>query len=256
MDTHLNPAFAGAAPSTSVATPSYRLFDANSVLIAAILGSPVAGVALMAWNWRRLGEGKKGLAAFFIGVAATVLASLLGYFLPSTGSIAIGVVIAVATKGAAQYWQGAAVADHEARGGRLSSKWAATGVGLAFLAALAAVIFVGALGLGGQHRLVVGTKDEVYFTGAATQDDARALGEALKKAGYFEDRGFTVILSKDSDGTAISFVVKDGVWDDAAMASGYQDLGRGLAPAVGGLPIKVRLVNALKQTKKEFVLTQ
>ena len=80
--------------------------------------------------------------------------------------------------------------------------------------------------------------------------------EGLKKAGYFLDRGFTVILSKDSDGTAISFVVKDGIWDDAAMASGYEQLGRGLASDVGGLPIKVRLVNALRVTKKEFVITE
>src|SRR5271168_1953685 len=110
MDTHLNPAIAGAAPSSpAAAVPSYRLFDPNSVLIASILGSPVAGVALMALNWRRLGQRKKGLAAFFLGVAATVLASVLGYFLPSTGSIAIGVAIAVATKGAAQYWQRAAL---------------------------------------------------------------------------------------------------------------------------------------------------
>jgi len=257
MDTHLNPAIAGAAPSSpAAAVPSYRLFDSNSVLIAAILGSPVAGVALMALNWRRLGQGKKGLAAFLIGIVATVLASLLGYYVPSSGSIAIGILIALGTKGAAQYFQGPTLAEHVARGGQLASRWAATGVGLAFLALFSIIVIVGALGLGGQHRLVVGTKDEVYFTGTATQDDARALGEGLKKAGYFEDRGFTVILSKDSDGTAISFVVKDGVWDDAAMASGYQELGRGLAPAVGGLPIKVRLINTLKQTKKEFVLTQ
>lgn len=256
MNTHLNPAFAGTAPATTpVAVPAYRLFDANSVLIAAILGSPVAGVALMALNWRRLGQGRKGLAAFLIGVVATVLASVVGYYVPSSGSLAIGIAIALGTKGAAQYFQGTALAEHVARGGQLGSRWAATGVGLAFLAVLAVVIFVGALGLGGQHRLVVGTKDEVYFTGAATQEDARALGEGLKKAGYFLDRGFTVILSKDTDGTVISFVVKDGVWDDAAMASGYEELGRGLAGAVGGFPIKVRLVNSLRVTKKEFDLT-
>src|SRR5277367_1108300 len=257
MDTHLNPAIAGAAPSSpAAAVPSYRLFDPNSVLIAAILGSPVAGVALMALNWRRLGQGKKGLAAFLIGIVATVLASLLGYYVPSSGSIAIGILIALGTKGAAQYFQGPALAEHEARGGQLSSRWAATGVGLAFLALFSIVIVVGALGLGGQHRLVVGTKDEVYFTGTATKQDAQALGEALKKAGFFQDHGVTVILSKDQDGTAVSFVVKDGIWDDASMVAGFQELGRGLAPAVGGFPIKVRLINSFKQVKKEIDLTQ
>jgi hypothetical protein len=257
MDTHMNAAYAGTAPSTTpAAVPAYRLFDATSVLIAAILGSPVAGVALMALNYRRLGEGKKGLAAFLVGVLATVLAGVVGSYVPSSGSIAIGIGIAVATKGAAQYFQGATVAAHEARGGQLASRWAATGVGLAFLAVFAGIIIVGALGLGGQHRLVVGTKDEVYFMGTATKEDAQALGEALKKAGFFQDHGVTVILSKDQDGTAVSFVVKDGIWDDASMVAGFQELGRGLAPAVGGFPIKVRLINNLKQTKKEIDLTQ
>jgi|HubBroStandDraft_6_1064221.scaffolds.fasta_scaffold362914_2 hypothetical protein len=257
MDTHLNPAYAGAVPpATTVAVPSYRLFDPNSVFIAAIIGSPMAGVALMTLNYRRLGDRSKGTAAFLIGVAVTVLACVLGYFLPSSGSLAVGIAIAAGTKAAAQHWQGMALAQHQARGGQLSSKWAATGVGLAFLGILVVIIFAGALVLGGQHRVVVGTKDEVYFTGAATKDDAQALGEGLKKAGYFLDRGFTVILSKDSDGTAISFVVKDGIWDDAAMANGYKELGRGLASDVGGLPIKVRLVNSLKVTKKEFLVTE
>ena len=257
MDTHLNPALAAAAPTTtSAAVPSYRLFDPTSVLIAAILGSPVAGVALMAMNYRRLGEPKKGTATFFIGLVVTVLASAIGYFLPSTGSIAVGVSLAVATRGAAQYRQGAALAQHEARGGQLSSRWAATGIGLAFLAALCAIIVAGALVLGGEHRAVIGTKDEIYFTGTATKSDAQSLGEALKKVGYFQDRGVTVILSKDQDGTAISFIVKDGIWDDASMVAVFQEVGRQLAPAVGGFPIKVRLDNALKQTKKEIVLTE
>jgi hypothetical protein len=257
MDTHLNPALAGAGASGAAATfPAYRLFDAGSVFIAAILGSPVAGVALMGLNYRRLGEGRKGLVAFIIGVVATALVCVIGYFLPSSGSVAVGVVLAAATRGAAQRWQGAAVAQHQARGGELSSRWAATGIGLGFLVLFCVVIVAGALGLGGEHRAVIGTKDEVYFVGAATKADALGLGEALKKDGYFQDHGVTVILTKDADGTSISFVVKDGIWDDASMVAGYQALGRQLGPVVGGFPIKVRLVNGLKQTKKEIDLTE
>jgi hypothetical protein len=257
MDTHLNPALAGAGASGAAATfPAYRLFDAGSVFIAAILGSPVAGVALMSLNYRRLGEGKKALAAFIIGVVATALVCAIGYFLPSSGSVAVGVVLAAATRGAAQRWQGAAVAQHQARGGELSSRWAATGIGVVFLAVFCLIIVAGALALGGEHRVVIGTKDEVYFVGAATKADALALGEALKKDGYFQDHGVAVILSKDTDGTAISFVVKEGAWDDPSMIAGFQAVGRQLAPVVGGFPIQIRMVNALKQTKKEIDLTE
>lgn len=236
--------------------PEYRLFDARSVLIASILGSPVAGTTLMALNYRRQGKAQKAIAAVVIGIVATVLGSLLGYFVPAFATTVVGVTLALATKGAAQYWQGQAVAQHVLHGGTLSSKWAAAGLGIAFLAVFCGVIFLGALGLGARHRVVIGSHDEVYYVGSATEQDARALGAALKTAGYFQDRGFTVVLSKDKDGTAISFVVKDGVWDQPPMLLGFQQIGRQLAPSVGGLPIQVRLINSLRETKKELTVAQ
>jgi hypothetical protein len=253
MNASLTPAGAGAATSTAPA-PSYRLFDATSVFIASLLGSPVAGVSLMAINYRRMGKGQTAILTLLIGVVATVLASVLGYFVPSSGSIAIGIGIALGTRSAAQYLQGADVNQHEVRGGALSSRWAAGGVGMAFLAVLCGVIVVAALGPWADHKVLVGSKDEVYYAGSATKQDAQALGEALKTAGYFQDKGFSVVLSKDKDGTAISFVVKEGVWDDAQMQAGFEQIGRQLAPSVGGLSIKVRLIDSSRATKKEIAV--
>jgi hypothetical protein len=254
MDANLTPATAVPAPPTTQ-FPEYRLFDSTSVLIAAFLGSPIAGATLMSLNYRRMGDREKTVTVLILGVVATVLGAVIGYLVPSSSSIVVGILFALGTRSAANYWQGAAIAQHEARGGQLSSRWAATGVGLAFLAVFSTIVIVGALGLGGQHRVLIGTNDEVFYLGSATKQDAQALGEALKTAGYFKDLGFAVVLSKDQDGTAISFVVKEGAWDDPQMALGFQQIGRQLAPAVGGLPIKVRLINSLRQTKKEFTLT-
>ena len=39
-------------------------------------------------------------------------------------------------------------------------------------------------------------KDEVRYEGSATEQEAKALGAALKESGYFQDRGVSVILSK------------------------------------------------------------
>jgi hypothetical protein len=125
---------------------------------------------------------------------------------------------------------------------------------MAFLAVLCGVIVVAALGPWADHKVLVGSKDEVYYAGSATKQDAQALGEALKTAGYFQDKGFSVVLSKDKDGTAISFVVKEGVWDDPAMLAGFDQIGRQLAPSVGGLPIKVRLIDSSRATKKEIAV--
>jgi hypothetical protein len=64
MDTYLTPATAGAATSTAPA-PSYRLFDATSVFIASLLGSPVAGVTLMALNYRRMGKAQTAILTLY-----------------------------------------------------------------------------------------------------------------------------------------------------------------------------------------------
>ena len=84
--------------------------------------------------------------------------------------------------------------------------------------------------------------DIVYYFGAATEADANALGRALQSAGYFTDSGVTVALLK-GEGTVVSFVVQDGVWDEPAAVATLDALVRRIAPAVGGLPIEVRLLD-------------
>jgi|SRR5579871_1031073 len=98
-------------------------------------------------------------------------------------------------------------------------------------------------------KVTIGTRDAVYYSGSATENDAQALGQALRAAGYLEDRGATVVLSKD-DGTAIGFVVNAGVWDYPEAVAGFEDLVRRVAPSVGGLPIQLRLLDSLMETKK------
>src|SRR5258708_2862982 len=104
-------------------------------------------------------------------------------------------------------------------------------------------------------KVMIGA-DEVRYEGSATKQEAEALGAALKESQYFQGRGVSVILSKGSDGTLIAFVVKDGLWDDPTNVAGFTTLGRALATSVGGLPIKVRLVNQAIETKKEIPITE
>ena len=98
-------------------------------------------------------------------------------------------------------------------------------------------------------------KDEVIYKGTATEQEAQKLGAALKDIHYFADRGVSVILTKDSEGTAIAFVVQDGVWDKPDAVQAFTEIGRTVAPAVGGLPIKLRLANTSSETKKEIPLS-
>ena len=73
----LTPVQAGSAPAPEP-PPAYRLFNENSVLIASVLGSPVAGATLIAMNFRRMGKRQKAIGAVAIGIALTVQGSPLG----------------------------------------------------------------------------------------------------------------------------------------------------------------------------------
>jgi hypothetical protein len=99
-------------------------------------------------------------------------------------------------------------------------------------------------------KTAIGSKDAVYYFGSATEADAKALGQALRDAGYLQDLGVSVAVSKD-DGTAIEFVVSDGVWDRPAAVAAFENLARKVAGSIGGLPVQLRLLNAQMETRKE-----
>jgi uncharacterized RDD family membrane protein YckC len=108
-----------------------------------------------------------------------------------------------------------------------------------------------------RKELVVGRqpvgKDEVYFLGAATEADAKSLGAALQKAGFFRGSGFSVLLSKNG-GTALGFAVQDGIWDKAESVADFESITRQVAPSVGGTPITLRFLDAQLVEHKEEVV--
>ena len=61
-------------------------------------------------------------------------------------------------------------------------------------------------------------------------------------------------LSKGAEGTVIGFVVIKEVWNDQDMLKNFQDVIRGVAPSVGGLPIKLRFLNMAHETQKEVTV--
>ncbi len=101
-------------------------------------------------------------------------------------------------------------------------------------------------------RVMVGQHDEVYYYHKATPADASALGDALRRTGFLNDRGTTVILSKGTDGTLVSFVLNDGAWDHWETVYAFEEIGRRVAPAIGGFPIKVRLIDDHRVLHKEL----
>jgi hypothetical protein len=254
--------------------PAYRLYDVGAVALAAFLGSPLAGTVLIASNYRKLGQAGNGVLALLLGAAASVGEIYIG--LTSTKSPAIATLVLFAvTWFAAKELQGHAIQTHVAWGGKLFSYWRA--VGVATLTSLvlgggvvAYLYYTGQLQKyitqaenqqkhvetqptqpqTPQNTVTIGTKDQVVYSGSATANDATALGNALKAAGYFQDRGVTVLLSKGAGGTVIGFVVADGVWNQAGTLASFEEIARGVASTVGGLPVQVQLLNSTQIVEK------
>ena len=228
--------------------PEYRLFDAGSVALAAFICSPLAGTILMAVNYRRLGKAGKGLLAVLFGLMATVPAIVIQWNARTlAGSLAAGaleLLLFFCTWQIAIEVQGEAVEEHLAAGGKPGTKPAALFVGIATLAVAVGVTYVALYET--QHRKVVmfGSKDQVVYSGLATRGTAMALGKALMVSQYFQDRGAAVLLDKGMGSRTISFGVQDDVWNQAGMMSSFEELGRQVAPTVGGLPVEVQLLDS------------
>jgi hypothetical protein len=239
--------------TTPQAVPTYKLFDSTSVGIATLLGSALAGATLMAINYRRLGKATEAVIAMIIAAAAMAIVIGVGSWVPATASSAVAILLVVLTRSIANQVQGAAIERHVNEGGELASRWKAAGVGLVWLALIFGGIVLFVCLQQSTSKVVIGTRDEVYYSDGATKQEAQSLGSALQTISYFHDAGSSVLLSK-KDGMAVSFVVRDGIWDQPQMIGGFQEIGREVAPSVGGFPLKVRLVNANRVIMKELNL--
>lgn len=246
--------FATASAAPVPAIPNYRLYDPISVGLAAFFGSPIAGTVLMAINYRHLGRKSSAIVAVILGIAATALAIALEPYIPSTFTSVTAIALFVGTYNAAKTLQGPIVEKHEVAGGGLHSRWAAFGISLAVLAAGFAIIVAAVLPSVWSSKVVIGSKDIVEYSGSATKSDATALGQALKKEGYFQDRGVSVLLSKSATGATISFVVKDDVPSHPEMVYLYETVGFDVAPSIGALPIKLQFVSSRRDVLKEFTI--
>ena len=124
-------------------------------------------------------------------------------------------------------------------------KWAASpGNWLAIAAGLGMVCSVATFTKSTEApKVMVGAKDQVFYFHRATKEDAAALGQALKNIGYFSDKGAGVVLDKSRGGTIVSFALSEGAWSQPNAISEYGDVARLIAPAVGGLPLKVQLLD-------------
>ncbi|HZL24895.1 MAG TPA: rhomboid family intramembrane serine protease [Acidobacteriaceae bacterium] len=104
------------------------------------------------------------------------------------------------------------------------------------------------------HQATIGGRDKVWYSGAATAKDAAALGEALQSYGLFRDDGARVMLAKGPAGTELSFTVGNQAWGNPKLAAGFAALAQRLAGSVGGLPIRVHLLDSTLRVRETLVV--
>ena len=90
--------------------------------------------------------------------------------------------------------------------------------------------------------VMVGT-DTVRYSDQITRPEAEASARFLKEAGFFQDHGISVELSRRADGVFLSFAVKEGVWNDAEYLGSIDALGPEIATAATGLPLTIELLD-------------
>jgi hypothetical protein len=246
--------YAFAASSSEPQIPTYKLYDSGAVALASFLGGPIPGTILMALNYRRLGRPNHALLAIMAGWSAFLGAVLLGNVLPHGTTTGIGIGLSAATWRTAQTLQGHDIDQHINRGGQVGTRWVGTGIGSLFLCAFLALIFLPEIL--SPKKIAVGNLD-VYYSGLATQSEAQGLGDALTKIGFVPANKVSVFISKSKNESPIlSFVVQDGFWNRPSVALAFGNIAQSVAPALGGYPLKVRLINGKKEVEKEYMVAK
>ena len=114
-----------------------------------------------------------------------------------------------------------------------------------------ALIFLGQKTMMGK-RYKVSEMESVNYSGKASEDDAKKLGEILKENGYFGGtREMDVLLKKDDDGTVLSFVLNER-WTDQEIVAGFREVGAEIANKGFGKPLTIRLIDTRLNKKNEI----
>ncbi|MBI2901538.1 MAG: hypothetical protein HYY17_15245 [Planctomycetes bacterium] len=91
--------------------------------------------------------------------------------------------------------------------------------------------------------VAIGNNETIYAANGATEEDARALGNALTEYGLLDGTsGGTFQVAKDGTGWVIRAMIRNGGWDDARLRAYYARLCRHLSAALwAGAPVELRL---------------
>jgi hypothetical protein len=197
-----------------VTRPAYRLSSAGEVFAGTFLFGPLAGITLIAWNYRVLGRPRAFVLVSLLGLGLTVAVAALSLLASSVGLGIVVVIFAVfcwvALPACARLLQGRAYDEHVAAGGPKGTLGRILGLGFCSLAlwvsVFAAVGVLQSLPYLGESKVVQGNFS-VTYTGGATKAEADRLASYLVNK-WLGAGQISVELKRAGDGYQFRMVIK------------------------------------------------
>lgn len=118
-----------------------RLFSVGQIVLATLLGAPLAGCLLLAANYRQLGKSAAAWQAVAAGIVSTIVLMIVSFWLPEKfpGSL-LPAVYCVTMRQTVIQLQGGAIDNYLKDGGKGS--WAiAVAIGIVSLIVILGIVF-------------------------------------------------------------------------------------------------------------------
>ncbi len=244
------------APATPAEEPppQYRLFSIPQITGGSLFGSPLAGVYMMARNYKLTGDEEKSRLTLILGIICIAVFFGLIFLLPEStpdaliSALSVGIIAIVASNR-----QSDLIKSHFARGGEKASFGSVAGISLLSMLIVGIAIF-GTIFLLPEDKIDFGSNSEIYYENGATEDDARALSGYMQQSDFFTgDEEFTLTVQRESGTVVVLIPLIDDAWNEPETVEAYQYFTNNLSASEVFDSVKVVLVDFWENPKKTLV---
>ena len=232
-------------------SPPHRLYSIKQIGGVALVGGPLAAAWMVSSNFKRLGEPKKAVRTWIVGIAGLVALLAIGIVLERRLGTSLGRAFAApAALGAwalARRLQGGALNMHKSEGGQIERFWKAFVVafgGITMTLTVAAVL------LAAVSSVVTIDGHKVDLEGYAGKTDAvRATAVLTELKVLTPKTQIRFTLGHTLKTWIVKFRMKDSAAKDASTIAVFQDLAQELRRrAFYGQPLQMELTDAFGTT--------
>lgn len=211
------------------------LFTERAISGSTFLGGPLAGIYLIAYNFRQIGKESAARHTWLIGIPTIIiliplLMSIPEHIISESISKYFHLLWVIPVYIVVKIYQQKEIENHLASGGEKGSAWKATGIGFVSLVILLLYIFLLALIMTKNIEAIPEFEVSVvqmeksgcivyYDSTVISQTEARVAGAILEKVGYFEPHSIDVnaLFYKMKDKYTVAVAVDESVFSDAHL---------------------------------------